>query len=157
MLETKIKEKVNNMLNFTVGPVQENKKVLEIGAQRTPYFRNEFFSKIMLENEKMLINLAGASSESRAVFLTASGTGAMEASVINAFSERDKVLVIDGGSFGHRFVQLCELHNIPHEVLNVPYDMNLTREMLDVYDNKGYTGLLINMHENLLVSCMIWI
>lgn len=135
------------MLNFTVGPVQENKKVLEIGAQRTPYFRNEFFSKIMLENEKMLVNLAGASSESRAVFLTASGTGAMEASVINAFSERDKVLVIDGGSFGHRFVQLCELHNIPHKVLNVPYDMDLTGKMLDAYDNKGYTGLLINMHE----------
>ena len=29
----------------------------------------------------------------------------------------DNVLVIDGGSFGHRFVELCEIHDVPHEVL----------------------------------------
>ena len=33
------------MLNFTVGPVQESKEVLEVGAQPTPYFRNQSFSK----------------------------------------------------------------------------------------------------------------
>lgn len=135
------------MINFTVGPVQESKDVLEIGAQRTPYFRNESFSKKMLENEKMIMELAGAHKNSRAVFLTASGTGAMEAAVINSFSDKDKVLVIDGGSFGHRFAELCRLYGISHTVLEVPKEMDLTKEMLSEYDNQGYTGLLINMHE----------
>lgn len=135
------------MINFTVGPVQESEEVLKIGAQRTPYFRNKSFSKIMLENEDMMITLSGAPKGSRVVFLTASGTGAMEAAVMSAFYENDKVLVIDGGNFGHRFVQLCQLHNIVHEALEVPIDEDLTMEMLIKYENKGFTGLLINMNE----------
>ena len=27
--------------------------------------------------------------------------------------------MIDGGSFGHRFIQLCEIHDIPHKVLHL--------------------------------------
>ena len=74
------------MLNFTVGPVQESKEVLEVGAQPTPYFRNQSFSKIMLENEAMMKELTFSDEESRVVFLTASGTGAMEAAVMNSFT-----------------------------------------------------------------------
>ncbi|MGN0161823.1 MAG: pyridoxal-phosphate-dependent aminotransferase family protein [Lachnospiraceae bacterium] len=135
------------MINFTVGPVMESEEVLEIGRCQTPYFRNQSFSKIMLENEAMMKELTFAPKESRAVFLTSSGTGAMEATVMNCFNKDDKVLVIDGGIFGHRFVQLCEIHNIPHTVIKVAFDELLTESMLNEYDNQGYTGFLINMHE----------
>ena len=47
----------------------------------------------------------GAPEDARAVFLTGSGTAAMEAAVMNLFTERDRVLVVNGGSFGARF---CE-------------------------------------------------
>lgn len=135
------------MLNFTVGPVQESEEVLAIGRQQTPYFRNQSFSKIMLENEAMMKRLTYADDDARVVFLTASGTGAMEATVMNCFSKEDKVLVVEGGSFGHRFVQICEIHEVPHTVVKVPFDEVLTEEMLAQYDNQGYTGFLINMHE----------
>lgn len=135
------------MINFTAGPVQENGETLKIGAQRTPYFRNDSFSTLMLENESMIKALASAPQDSRAIFLTASGTGAMEAAVMNSFSQNDKVLIVDGGGFGHRFVELCQLHHISYTTVPVPYDKNLTQEMLSVYDHKGYTGFLINMHE----------
>lgn len=135
------------MLNFTVGPVQEYENVLKIGASRTPYFRNASFSKIMLENEEMLKSLAYAPPEARAVFLTASGTGAMEAAIMNSFTERDKVLVVNGGGFGQRFAQICSLHHIPHEELVVPFEDKLKEEMLAPYENKGFTGFVINMHE----------
>ena len=102
------------MLNFTVGPVQESKEVLEVGAQPTPYFRNQSFSKIMLENEAMMKELTFSDEESRVVFLTASGTGAMEAAVMNSFTSDDKVLIVNGGSFGKRFVQICQIHQIPY-------------------------------------------
>lgn len=39
--------------------------------------------------------------------MTGSGTAAMEAVVVNMFDEHDKLLVINGGSFGQRFVDLC--------------------------------------------------
>ena len=34
------------MLNFTVGPVQESKEVLEVGAQPTPYLEIKVFQRL---------------------------------------------------------------------------------------------------------------
>lgn len=135
------------MLNFAVGPVQESDEILEIGSRRTPYFRNQSFSKVMLENEAMIKELAYAEEKARVVFLTASGTGAMEAAVMNCFGENDKVLVVNGGSFGHRFVELCNIHSVRHTEIKVPFESKLTKEMLQPYENQGYTGFLINMNE----------
>lgn len=50
----------------------------------------------------MLDNL-NAPDGSRCVFLTTSGTGAMESVVMNVLNNKDKVLVINGGSFGKDF------------------------------------------------------
>lgn len=135
------------MLNFAVGPVQELDEILEIGSHRTPYFRNQSFSKIMLENEAMMKELAFAEKKARVVFLTASGTGAMEAAVMNCFGENDKVLVVNGGSFGRRFVELCNIHSIVYTEIKVPFESELSEEMLQPYENQGYTGFLINMNE----------
>lgn len=135
------------MLNFTVGPVREADYVLKIGAQPTPYFRNQSFSNIMLENEKIICELAHAPRDARAVFLTASGTGAMEASVMNVLNQNDKALVINGGGFGQRFVQLCAIHKIPYEELKVPFEEDLTAEMLAPFEGCGFTALLVNADE----------
>ena len=133
------------MLNFTVGPVMSSERVCSIGAQQVPYFRTEEFSRIMLENERYILDYAKAPRGSRAVFMTCSSTGSMEASVMNSFTTADKVLVINGGSFGHRFVELCEIHNIPYVSLDLEYGKKLTKEKLYEYDSKGFTGLLVNI------------
>ena len=107
------------MLNFTVGPVMSSEEVRKIGAEQVPYFRTAEFSKVMLENEKYMLKYAKAPAGSHAVFMTCSSTGSMEAVVMNCFSSEDKVLVIEGGSFGHRFVELCKMHNIPYVPLKL--------------------------------------
>ena len=86
------------MLNFTVGPVQTSEFICSIGAEQVPYFRTQEFSNLMLENEMLIKQMAKASADARAIFITGSGTAAMEASVINVFNKQDKVLVINGGS-----------------------------------------------------------
>ena len=135
------------MLNFTVGPVMSSEEVLSIGAEQVPYFRTAEFSAVMLENEKYMLEYAKAPENSRAVFMTCSSTGSMEAVVMNCFSKDDKVLVINGGSFGHRFVEICEIHEIPHVALELEHGKNLTKERLYEYDNQGFTGLLVNVDE----------
>lgn len=135
------------MLNFTVGPVHSDDIVKEIGAQDVPYFRTAEFSEVMLENERLMLKFANASKGSRAVFMTNSSTGSMEAVVMNCFSESDKVLVIDGGSFGHRFAELCEIHNIPYAALKLECGKKLTKEKLYEYDGQAFTGLLVNIDE----------
>lgn len=135
------------MLNFTVGPVMSSDEVCVVGAEQVPYFRTAEFSAVMLENEKYLLEYAKAPLGSRAVFMTCSSTGSMEAVVMNCFTKEDKVLVINGGSFGQRFVELCEIHDVPHYVLKLNHGQKLTKEKLYEYDNKGYTGLLVNIDE----------
>ena len=135
------------MINFTVGPVQSSEAVKAIGGQNVPYFRTPEFSAVMLENEKLVKKYANAGEKARVVFITGSGTASMEAAVMNCFSSDDKVLVVDGGSFGHRFVQICEIHEIPHDVIHMKTGTDLTFEKLSEYENKGYTGFLVNIHE----------
>lgn len=135
------------MLNFTVGPVMSSDAVRAIGADQVPYFRTAEFSDIMLENEKLIRKFAKASDDSRVVFLTGSGTAAMEAGVINCLNKEDKALVVNGGSFGHRFVQLLELHDVPHTEIVLGYGKALKKEMLDQYEGKGYTAFVVNLHE----------
>ena len=135
------------MLNFTVGPVMCSDEVCAVGGEQVPYFRTPEFSNTMFENERLMLKFAKAPEGSKAVFMTNSSTGSMEAVVMNCFIESDKVLVIDGGSFGHRFVELCEIHNIPHVVLKLNHGQKLTKERLYEYDGQGFTGLLVNIDE----------
>ena len=135
------------MLNFTVGPVMSSEEILSIGAEQIPYFRTAEFSAVMLENEKYMLEYAKAPEGSKAVFMTCSSTGSMEAVVMNCFSKEDKVLVINGGSFGHRFVELCEIHEIPHVALELEHGKKLTKERLYEFDGQGFTGLLVNVDE----------
>ena len=135
------------MLNFTVGPVMSSDEVRSIGAEQVPYFRTAEFSAIMLENEKYMLEYSKAPEKSRAVFMTCSSTGSMEAVVMNCFSKEDKVLVINGGSFGQRFVDLCKIHEIPHVALELEHGKKLAKERLYEYADQGFTGLLVNVDE----------
>lgn len=135
------------MLNFTVGPVQSSEETCALGAEQVPYFRTPEFSSVMLENERLFLKFAGAPEGSRAVFITGSGTAGMEATVMNTLSSSDKAIVVDGGSFGHRFVQLAEVHGIDHDVISLEHGSPLTGEDLEPFSGKGYTALLINLCE----------
>lgn len=135
------------MLNFALGPVMSSDLVLKIGSEQTPYFRTPEFSKITLENEKLMKEMLFADEDSKVIFLTGSGTSGMEATVMNVFTENDKVLIVNGGGFGQRFVDLCKLHNIDCDDIKIDFGSCLTSQMLGEYDNKGYTAFMVNICE----------
>ncbi len=137
----------NDIKLFTVGPAQMYQHTIEVRSKIVPYFRTAEFSEIMFENSALLKKMVGAAEDSEVMFLTASGSGAMEATVINCFDESDKLLVISGGTFGERFEYICSLHDIPYTPLKLGKDETLTKEHLAQYDKQGFTGLLVNLHE----------
>lgn len=141
------------MLNFTVGPVQSCEKVLAIGAEQIPYFRTPEFSEMMFENEILMKKFSYAGEDARVVFLTGSGTAAMEAVVINCLTKQSKTLIVNGGSFGERFVLLCKIHRIPYEEIKLETGKTLTEEMLRPYENRGFSDLLVNAHETSTGVC----
>ena len=138
---------MKSMINFTVGPVQSPPEVLALGADHVPYFRTPEFSQIMLENEKLMLKFSKAPQGAKVLFLTGSGTAAMEAAVMNVFTAEDKVLLINGGGFGQRFAQLCQIHQVPMEQILLEPGKALTAEHLAPYENKGFTAFLVNIHE----------
>ena len=135
------------MINFTVGPVQSSDTVREIGAQQVPYFRTAEFSEIMLENEALIKKFAKANKQAKVIFLTCSGSGGMEAAIMNCLTKQDKALVVNGGSFGERFVELLTLHEIPFTEIRVASGKALKAEDLVPYEGKGYTAFLLQKHE----------
>ena len=135
------------MINFTVGPVQSSEAVRAIGAEQVPYFRTSEFSELMLNNERLVKKFAKANENSRAVFLTCSGSGGMEAAIINTLTKEDKALVVNGGSFGERFVELLTLHEIPFTEIKLDHGKALRSEHLAAYEGKCYTAFLLQKHE----------
>ena len=136
------------MLNFTVGPVQSDEAVHEIGAQDVPYFRTAEFSEVMLENEWLMLKFAGVPEGSRAVFITGSGTASMEASVMNLLTPEYRALVVNGGSFGARFSKICDIHNVLHDDIKLSVGKQLRQVDIDsVASGKKHTAFVVNMHE----------
>lgn len=135
------------MLNFTVGPVMSPDEVLTVSAENAPYFRTSEFSQVILENERIMLGLLSAPKDSRCVFLTASGTGAMEASVMGVLAPAERVAVVNGGSFGQRFVDLCQLHGHTVDEIKLEFGRQVARKNLEDAVDPRCSALLVNMHE----------
>ena len=130
---------------FTPGPVKMSEEILEIGAKQTPYFRNNKFSQVTFNCEKGLLEMVNAPEGSRVIFLTASGTAGMESAVINLLTKDDNALVVNGGGFGNRFVQICQTHKIPHTDFKVE-NTNLYN-IKELAPKEEYSSLIVNAHE----------
>ena len=137
--------KIYNKSIFTPGPVKMYEETLKIGALQTPYFRNDEFSQITLECEENLLKIANAPDGSKVLFLTASGTAGMEATVQNLLNKNDKALVVNGGGFGQRFVDICKLHHIKTIDCKVENNNLFDTTVLNHFTDA--TALLINAHE----------
>lgn len=134
------------MLNFTVGPVMSEENTLEISAHSAPYFRTPEFSYAMIQSERLALDLLSAPEGSRCAFLTCSGTGAMESVVMNVLSPSDRVIAINGGSFGERFVNLCRLHRYDVREVSLKFGSQIKPSDIEGVA-QGATALVVNMHE----------
>lgn len=132
---------------FTIGPTEMYPTTKNIRQEDIPYFRTDDFSSDMMQLDSLLKKNVGTDNSSNTVYLTASGTAAMEAVIINCFDSNDNLLVICGGTFGSRFKELCLLYKIPHDTIELEHDEQLTQDHLDKYSDHGYTALMVNLHE----------
>ena len=135
------------MINFTVGPVQSSDAVRAIGAEQVPYFRTTEFSELMFENEALMKKFSKAAEDSRVLFITGSSSAGMETAIMNTLTPKDKAIVINGGSFGQRFVELLQLHEIPFTEIKLEPGKALRPEHIKGLDGQGYTTFLVNKHE----------
>ncbi len=63
--------------------------------------------------------------------LASSGTGAMEAAVVNLLCPGDRVLTINGGKFGARWAHICRAYGVDVLEMEVPWGDVLSKDALE--------------------------
>lgn len=135
------------MTLFTVGPVQMYPETLRIEGSQQPYFRTPEFSEIMKEIERDFLQTIFAPEGTCFFAMTCSGTGAMDAAVSNILNKKDKVLVINGGSFGNRFAELCMHYQIPFDSFTIAFREKFDKAEFERFSQNQYSALLVNACE----------
>ncbi len=108
------------------GPTPVPEQVLLAMAKHPIGHRSGDFSNIMEEVTQNLKWLHQTQND--VLILTASGTGAMEAGIINFLSPGDRVLVGANGKFGDRWAQVCKAYGVQTEVISAEWGQALDPE-----------------------------
>ena len=96
---------------FTPGPTQIPPEVVLAEASPMIHHRTSEFSDIFA-NVSEDLKYIFQTKDGEVFTFASSGTGGMEACVVNSMSRGDKAIVISGGKFGERWAQLCETYGI---------------------------------------------
>ncbi len=119
---------------LTPGPTPLPPEICEALSRPIIHHRTPQFQAVLKEVSEGL--KAVFQTKNDVFILTSSGTGAMEAAVVNLLSWGDKALVIQGGKFGERWTELCEVYGIKPIVINVEWGKDLDPEVLKDYLKK---------------------
>jgi aspartate aminotransferase-like enzyme len=101
------------------GPTPIPNEIALAMSETMIHHRTPEFNRVFDEAREGLKKLFGTKND--VLMLASSGTGAMEASVANLFSPGDKVLVINGGKFGERWLNISNAYGLNPVELKVTW------------------------------------
>jgi len=104
---------------LTPGPTPVPPEVALRMAEPIIHHRTPEFSKVFSEVRAGLKKLFQTAQD--VLVLAASGTGAMEAAVLNLLSAGDRVIVVNGGKFGERWTKICQTYGVTVEEIQVEW------------------------------------
>jgi aspartate aminotransferase-like enzyme len=106
-------------LLMTPGPTPVAPETQLAMAQPILHHRSPQFMEILGKVREDLKYLFQTQQE--VLIFAATGTGAMEGAVANTLSPGDTAVVVDGGKFGERWAELCEIYGVQTEVIKVEW------------------------------------
>lgn len=134
------------MLLLAPGPVPISAELAEIARiAHPPYFRGEVFARMMLDLTADLRLLFRTSATPLTV--TSSGTGLMEMAIVNLLDPGERVVVINGGNFGRKWVRMCRSFGVEVAEFPVPLGRSPDLEALAAAIPDDARALLVNAHE----------
>jgi aspartate aminotransferase-like enzyme len=104
---------------LTPGPTPLPPQVCEAMARPIIHHRTPQFQLILKEASEGLKYVFQTQND--VFILASSGTGAMEAAVVNILSSGDTAIAVEGGKFGERWTEICQSYGINTEVINVEW------------------------------------
>jgi len=116
---------------LTPGPTPVPEFVRAAMATETLHHRTPEFEAIFKHTRELLLELLDMPE---ALMLASSGTGAMEACIINLTAK--KSLTINSGKFGERFGKICKAMNIPNTEIKHDWDTPVSvDEVIEIIKN----------------------
>lgn len=138
---------MGSKLLLTPGPTNIPERYLKIFGEDIIHHRTPEFRRILKESNENLKKVFKTKND--VAVITSSGTGAMEAAIVNFFSEGDKVIVINTGYFGERFRKISEIYGL--NVINLGYEFGDGYKLEDVKkalaENTDVKGILVTHSE----------
>ena len=112
-------EKKRPSILLTPGPVPLRVKTRKILSEPAIHHRSAEFQSIFRSVREKLKYVFQTQEE--VLVLNSSGTGAMEAGLVNILSPGDSVICVCGGKFGERWRDMALSYGIKVQALNVPW------------------------------------
>jgi len=113
---------------LTPGPTPLPPQISLAMARPIIHHRTPQFQEILKE---VNLGLKWVFQTANDVFIiSSSGTGAMEAAVVNLLSCGDTALVVQGGKFGERWTEICNSYGIKAEIIDVEWGKAIDPELI---------------------------
>ena len=120
---------------ITPGPTAVPEQVLLDMARPMIHHRTPEFEEIFKEARNGLEKVF--KTEQEPLILASTGSGAMEAAVVNTLSQGDKVLVINGGKFGERWIKICQSYGINAESITIEWGRSVNPAEVKAFLDKN--------------------
>lgn len=129
------------------GPTPVPESALLAMAAPMLHHRTPQFSAIFKEAAELLKYVFQTKED--VLILAASGTGAMEGSIVNLYSPGDEVIVVDGGKFGERWAKISEAYGLKVHTIKVEWGTAVkpadVKKLLEA--NPNVKGVLVQASE----------
>ncbi|MDI3299264.1 MAG: alanine--glyoxylate aminotransferase family protein [Bacillota bacterium] len=132
---------------LTPGPVPVPAEVREAAARQVINHRGAAFHRLYESVRSRLLPLFGGGGDP--FLFPGSGTGALEAAVVNFFSPGERVAAVVMGEFGHRWASIAETFGLTVERYQVEWgSVPAPAELAAWLDRTGpFAGLLLTYNE----------
>lgn len=129
------------------GPTAVPERVRAAIAQPVLAHRGPEFRAIMIETESLLKPLFG--TKNRATLFATSGTGMMEACLVNVVRPGENILVVVNGQFGERFVAIGKTLGVNIDTIDVPWGAAVDPEEIGRrVDARDYRAVVLVHNES---------
>lgn len=140
---------IRDKLLMTPGPTMLPYRVREAMNRQILHHRTKEFELYFCKMNEDLKKVF--ETRNPVLTLASSGTGALEASLVNAFSPGDKVLAISVGVFGERFAKIASRFGLEVKLMDIPWGKGVDPEEVKAYlegpEGKEVKGVLVTHNE----------
>ena len=129
------------------GPTALPPTVMAAGGRQMVNHRGPEFAAMMERIVRRMRPFFG--TEGELLLLTAAGTGALEAAVVNVLSPGDRVLAVTVGAFGDRFAKVAEVYGADVRRLEVEWGQAATPAAVRaaLLEERGVKAVLLTHNE----------